>query len=270
MKQRARPPVRRYHDRVAGKYDDIYADAFWIWHHTLTWEYLKPFLPADQSTPVLDLGCGTGEWGLRLLKSGYAVTFVDISPPMLDQARRKASEMGLEKRASFIQADLMELQPLGTGQFALATAFGEPLGSTRKPAGALKEIRRVLTDDGVFVATLDNRLAAIDYFLQRGDVGELEQFLRTGRTHWLTRERSEQFELHTFTAAQARKLFQKAGFEVLSVLGKTVLPMRAHRELLEDPAVARRWARIEKRLAKDSDAIGRAPHLQIAARRVRK
>ncbi len=269
MKNRSRPPVRKYHDRVAGRYDDIYRDAFWAWHNALTWDYLKPHLPTDLSRPVLDLGCGTGVWGIRLLESGFAVTFVDISPAMLERARRKVQDLGKSERAKFVQADLMDLRELEANHFALATAFGEPLGSTEKPARALKEIRRTLTDDGVLVATLDNRLAAIDYYLGEGDFDAAETFFRTGRTHWLTRDRDEQFDLHTFTPTQVRKLLQKAGFEVQSLVGKTVLPMRAYRALLEDTAVARKWARIEKKLARDPDAVGRAAHIQFAARVVR-
>ena len=266
MKKRSPQAVRRYHDRVAGKYDDIYSDAFWTWHNALTWDYLKPHLPTEQTKPVVDLGCGTGRWGLRLLKSGFAVAFVDISPAMLDQVRRKAGEMGLENRAHCVQADLESLHELAAGRFALAIALGEPLASTRRPAKALKEIRRILADDGKLVATFDNRLAGLEYYLQESNLKDLEEFLRTGRTHWLTRRREEQFELQTFTPAQVRKLLQRAGFEVISLLGKTVLPMRAYRSLLEDTVTARRLLKIEKQLARDADAVGRAAHIQVAAR----
>jgi ubiquinone/menaquinone biosynthesis C-methylase UbiE len=185
---------------------------------------------------------------------------------MLEQVRRKAAEMGQEGRARFVQADVQEMDELETGAYALATAFGEPVGSAARPAKALREIRRILADDGVLVATFDNRLAGIEYYLESGDTTELQSFLRSGRTHWLTRARKERFELHTFTPRQVRALLEKAGFAVLSVVGKTVLPMRAYRTLLEDGPTARRLMRIEKQLARDEDAIGRAPHIQAAAR----
>jgi ubiquinone/menaquinone biosynthesis C-methylase UbiE len=265
MKKRSRQAVRRYHDRVAGRYDDIYADAYWAWHNTLTWDYLKPYLPADLSHPVVDLGCGTGRWGLRLLKSGFAVTFVDLSPSMLDQARRKVSAMGMDEKARFVQADLEDLRSLEADRFALAVALGEPLGSTRRPAGALKQVRRLLRAGGRLVATFDNRLAGIEHYLREGTADGLAEFLSSGRTHWLTRDRTERFELHTYTPGQVRKLFSKAGFEVISLVGKTVLPMRAYRPMLEDPRVARRLLSIEKKLSRDPDAVGRAPHIQVAA-----
>ncbi|NLE62016.1 MAG: class I SAM-dependent methyltransferase, partial [Planctomycetes bacterium] len=106
MARRRRSGNQRYHDRVAGRYESIYDDAYWQWHDALTWEHLKRFIPRDLTSAVADLGCGSGKWGRRLLKSGYRVTFVDLSAKMVDEARRQVEEMGLGAKAEFIQADL--------------------------------------------------------------------------------------------------------------------------------------------------------------------
>jgi SAM-dependent methyltransferase len=56
---------------------------------------------------VLDVGCGNGATSLeaaRRVAPGGAVLGVDISPPMLDLARRRASEAGLTN-VEFLQAD---------------------------------------------------------------------------------------------------------------------------------------------------------------------
>src|SRR5215207_9358610 len=85
---------RRYHDRVARQYDAIYDDPYWEFHDELTWRLIKPHLPRDATAACCDLGCGTGKWGLKLLKSGFATTFVDHSGAMVEQARHKAEAMG--------------------------------------------------------------------------------------------------------------------------------------------------------------------------------
>jgi SAM-dependent methyltransferase len=265
--RRSKPPVRRYHDRVARRYDASYEDAFWQWHDALTWASLKPFLPSTHAAPALDLGCGTGKWALRLLDSGYAVTCVDVSGAMVEQARRKIHAAGRAGRAAFLQADLCDLSELPDATFDLALALGDPIGCTQSPARALKQIRRKLRPAGILVATLDNRLAALDHYLRQGDVSALDTFLRTGRTHWLTANPDEQFPIWTYTPAQAVKLFEKCGLEVLDVMGKTVLPMRHHRELLTDAGTRRVLTRLETRLSREPGAVGRAAHVQIAARR---
>ena len=258
--------VQRYHDRVAGRYDQVYDDAYWQWHDALTWDHLKAHLPAETARPVLDLGCGTGKWAIKLAKSGYRPTCVDLSAAMLERARRRFAGTGLEDRVRFVQADLVDLSSLPRAEYSLAVALGEPIGCAAHPAKALKEIRRRLIDGGVLVASFDNRWAAIDYYLDRGQSEELAEFLTTGLTHWLTRETAERFPIHTYSPGQLTRLLDQAGYDLIDMIGKTVLPMRHHRGRLAEPVERRRWMKIEKRLWRDPAAIGRAAHLQVAAR----
>lgn len=46
--------------------------------------------------PVLEVGCGTGRIALALALAGHTVSGIDPSPPMLELAREKAAEAGLE------------------------------------------------------------------------------------------------------------------------------------------------------------------------------
>lgn len=266
MAGRNKTAVQRYHDRVASRYDQSYDDAYWQWHDALTWDHLKHYLPADTNAPVLDLGCGTGKWSAKLIKSGYNVTCVDISHSMLERTRRRIERMGSLDRAHIHQADLMDLAELPKSEFALALALGDPIGCTEKPGRALKEIRRRLLPDGVLVATFDNRLAAIEFHLQSSDAKTLAEFLRHGRTHWLTKDPEERFPIYTYTPSQLVALLERAGFDVLDMIGKTVLPLRHYRAHLTEPTQRRAMARIERSLCRDSAAMGRASHLQIVAR----
>jgi len=49
--------------------------------------------------PVLELGCGTGRLAVPLAVEGFDVIGLDISPQMLNQARRKLAEMSPEVQA---------------------------------------------------------------------------------------------------------------------------------------------------------------------------
>lgn len=265
MARRPKPRVQRYHDRVAGRYDATYDDAYWQWHDALTWDHLKPHLPTDVSLPVMDLGCGTAKWALRLAKSGFRVICVDISGAMLEQARRKFDQAGANDQVECVQADLCDLSALPAGPFSLAVAFGEPIGCSSSPPKALKEIRRRLIPGGTLAATFDNRWAAIDYYLDRGRSDEFGEFLTTGKTHWLTRDADERFPIQTYSPGQLVKLLERAGFEVVDLIGKTILPMRRYRHLLEDGPQRRSWLKLEKRLWRDPAAMGRAAHLQVIA-----
>ncbi|MGD0139597.1 MAG: class I SAM-dependent methyltransferase [Tepidisphaeraceae bacterium] len=55
-------------------------------------------MPSDAQGQCCDLGCGTGKWGLKLLKSGLATTFVDHSAAMIEQTRAKLPALGAKAR----------------------------------------------------------------------------------------------------------------------------------------------------------------------------
>jgi ubiquinone/menaquinone biosynthesis C-methylase UbiE len=99
---------------------------------------------------LLDVGCGNGTLALTLLAqpgAGVSVTGLDISGPMLDNARRRVHELGLSS-ASFEQGDA-QVHPLPQAYFDLAVSrfgvmfFDDPvaafcnIGRALKPGGRL-------------------------------------------------------------------------------------------------------------------------------------
>jgi ubiquinone/menaquinone biosynthesis C-methylase UbiE len=263
-----RDASRRYHDRVARRYDSIYDDPYWAFHDELTWRQIKPHLPRDMSARCCDLGCGTGKWGLKLLKSGFATTFVDSAGAMVEQVRARLAEMGARgAKGTAVVGDIVEMPILASASFSLVLAMGDPLSICSDARRAASEMSRILAPGGVVVATADNKLAAIDHYAQRGSVDDLEAFVATGKTHWLTADERERFELSTFTPGSLRRLFESVGFEVLELRGKTVLPIRQHPELLAQPDAMERLLRLEAELGKDPAAAGRCGHLQVVGRK---
>jgi ubiquinone/menaquinone biosynthesis C-methylase UbiE len=262
------PASKRYHNRVARKYDAIYDDDFWRFHDAVTWELIKPHLPRDASARCLDVGCGTGKWGLKLMKSGFATTFVDHAPAMVGEVRGKLDALGTKAdgcRAE--EADIVDLAGIEDATYALTVAMGDPLSICRDPQRAANAMFRCSTPGGVVIATADNRLAAADAYLDRGNVDAAIDVLKTGRTQWVTGDKAEQFALHTFTPDGLRRLFARSGFEVLGIYGKTVLPIRRHRDRLADRDVYRKLLKAELDLCRDPLHAARAGHLQIHARR---
>src|SRR3954447_18202822 len=114
---------RRYHDRVARQYDAIYEDPYWAFHDELTWRMIKPYVPTDLSAQCCDLGCGTGKWGLKLLKSGFATTFVDSSAAMIEQVREKLEGNPRARKASLEVADIVDMPAVPSETFTLVVAM---------------------------------------------------------------------------------------------------------------------------------------------------
>src|SRR5207249_5774625 len=131
---------------------------------------------------------------------------------------------------------------------------GDPLSICSDAASAVREIHRIVKTGGVAIATADNKLAALDHFVQKSNLAALEEFVQTGRTNWLTADEREQFELTTFTPAGLRKLFEKSGFEVLSIDGKPIIPVRDNKQLLTHDRAVERLLKLEQELSKDPAA----------------
>ena len=70
-------------------------------------QFYKRWLPKSKDTRILELCCGTGRLTLPIAKDGYNICGVDHTSSMLEQAKVKASEAGLE--INFIEADIRTL-----------------------------------------------------------------------------------------------------------------------------------------------------------------
>lgn len=99
---------------------------------------------------ALDLGTGSGIWGLQLAKRGWQVTGVDIVDKALDRARDRAQEAGVDMQ--LVNADVTNLRATGigsgfrlildTGTFhglddAGREAMGREVGAVAAPDAAL-------------------------------------------------------------------------------------------------------------------------------------
>jgi SAM-dependent methyltransferase len=72
---------------------------------------------------VLDLGCGSGIWGVELAKRGWQVTGVDLVPKALRRARDRAQQAGVEMR--LIEGDVTRLRDFDVGSdFPFLLDFG--------------------------------------------------------------------------------------------------------------------------------------------------
>ena len=94
-------PSRQSHpfDDWADIYDRVYARLV----HDVPF-YVQHGLACGGS--VLELGCGTGRVSLAMAQAGVPVVGIDISPRMVETARRKARALRLGRQASFRQADM--------------------------------------------------------------------------------------------------------------------------------------------------------------------
>lgn len=124
--------------------------------------------PGDR---VLDLGCGTGVLAVLLAKEGCRVTGIDISPPMLDQAGRRARAEGLEEQVTLRELGAVDLDaafPDASFDAVVSTLVFSEL-SDDEIAYTLAECHRILQPRG--------RLLIADEVLPASVWGRIGTFL---------------------------------------------------------------------------------------------
>lgn len=114
-------PMRQGDDDVRHAYDTVAADYARLLPDTRAEQPLElamvdAFVSAVGHGPVLDAGCGAGRMTRHLTGRGVAVEGVDLSPGMLEQARRA------QPGTRLTEASLTDL-PFGDGGFAGALVW---------------------------------------------------------------------------------------------------------------------------------------------------
>lgn len=268
MAKRNRTPVEKYHDRVAGIYDTIYdGNPYWETVAELTWRHIQRVIPSDQTIRCLDVGCGTGKWGLKLMKSGYNTDFLDISRKMLDQVDQKLAKMSLNYKPQVIHASVDDLSMIADETYDFLIGQGDPLCCAQRPERTMKDFCRILKPGGLMMMSVDHRLGSLFHFLKEGDVDELERFLKTGKTRWVTDDANEQYPETMFAPDDIRKMCAARGLELVSLIGKTALPLRRFQELLRDRQKRQQLVRLEESLQTNEAMFGCAAHLEFVARK---
>jgi ubiquinone/menaquinone biosynthesis C-methylase UbiE len=85
---------RHHWDRKARTFDDEIAHSLVSEEQRRAWHDVLSRLAGPPPQRVLDVGCGTGFLALRFAELGHSATGIDLSPEMIDRARRKAEQTG--------------------------------------------------------------------------------------------------------------------------------------------------------------------------------
>ena len=109
-------------------------------------------------SPVLELGCGAGRILLHLARSGFRVTGVDSSAPMVEIARQRLSQDAeLARRVHIVDADMRTFSVRTRFRMALcAINTFMHLMTTDDQMACLANVHRHLVADGLLIVDLFN------------------------------------------------------------------------------------------------------------------
>jgi ubiquinone/menaquinone biosynthesis C-methylase UbiE len=200
---------------------DFMAEKYLDWGFTRGTKQEVDFLIAQlgltQGARVLDIGCGVGRHSLELARRGLRMTGIDISPGMIDVARRTAEQEKLP--ATFVVTDARKLdypQQFDAAICLCEGAFGLA-GSIDNHMEVLKRIHRALVSGGRFLLTAIHALSAVQN--PHGDQRRFDPYTCTATeritiTNPAGQQRQEQIWTTAFTFPQLELMMQIAGFVV--------------------------------------------------------
>lgn len=141
--------ARAAYDGLAPAYD-LFTDG----HDHAAWAGLLERLALQHGLSgrrLLDVGCGTGSALLPMVERGYDAAGVDVSPRMLEEARRK-----LPGHVTLVVADMRSLPALGEFDLVWSVSDGvNYLHSHGELVAAFDGFRRSLAAGGVVVFDVD-------------------------------------------------------------------------------------------------------------------
>ncbi|MEO1941420.1 MAG: carboxy-S-adenosyl-L-methionine synthase CmoA [Campylobacterales bacterium] len=207
-------PIKRqfeFDERVASVFDDmIQRSVPFYWENLqLEIEILKRFLkPGDL---VIDLGCSTGNFLLKLGKEIPALRLIGIdnSKPMLERARLKGEALGVE--VEWVEGDFFDSQWEGATVVVAnyTLQFVRPL----KRGELVRQIYRWLTPGGLFFAA--EKVIFPEGWFNRVSIDIYYQFKRKmGYSDYEISQKREALEnvLIPYTLEENRELLRGAGF----------------------------------------------------------
>jgi S-adenosylmethionine-dependent methyltransferase len=242
----------------------------------VTWHNLLPYMPAvtDPQTPprVLDVGGGSGELALKLIRLGYRVWLLDYAPGMLDEARKAAEDLAEEERArlSFCLLSMEDANHSFDPGFFDAVTCHTLIEYVPHPQTALSHLATLLAAGGLLSVSFVNVHAKVlrEVWSQQDPAAALAQ-LEPGRRNGCRSPAGAPTE-HAFCASlfdvsgvaytceQVSMWLSKLGLRVVAERGVRVFADYLPPGRLEDPAFFDALLRLEKAVA------DRTPYRQLA------
>lgn len=138
-------------DMIANEYDSWYVTKLGSFVDKVETDLAFEMIKLSPGMKILDVGCGTGNFSIKLAQRGCKVVGIDISDEMLEIARSKARQMNLD-----IEFYNMDVYKLGFEANSFDAAFSmAAFEFIDKPIVALDEMLRVVKDKGqVLIGTI--------------------------------------------------------------------------------------------------------------------
>ena len=216
---------------VQERYAKLAEAGFWQSEQYLIKKYFAP------GSSVLEIGCGSGRTVLPMHKMGYKITGVDLTPEMIDIARKVSESQGQNIPYFVGDAKKVEFE-----NESFDNAFFGNNGWTQIPGRinrqtALKEVCRILKPGGYYIFTAGRRYydryylpfwirQALKVFILKPLGFKMDELefgdMFYNRKHNGKRLKQRQF-MHIGSVSEVQKQIKQSGFELIESMAMSDL-----------------------------------------------
>lgn len=151
-------------DKEAKMYDDWYKTKLGNFVDEVETKCILDLFKVEKGMKVLDVGCGTGNFSIKLAKMGCEVVGIDISEEMLKVAKDKAKKEGLNIKFYNMDVYDMKFEDNCFDGVISVTAFE----FLKDPEKAIEEMFRVLKPNGyLLIGTINKDSAWGEMYLSK-------------------------------------------------------------------------------------------------------
>jgi len=238
-----------------------------------TMHFLKKYLPKHGY--VLDAGGGPGRYTIELAKMGYDVALLDLTPELLQMARRQIRKAGVQSKVTqIIQGVIYDISLFDDETFDAVLCLGGPLGhvlSRDKREKAIDELIRVAKEGAPLFVSVIGRIALLvtelvrfpheielEYFPKARDTGDYDGGYGFAPCHF-------------YTPSELKRSFENRGMTVSEMVGLEGLasghPRETNRLARKYPNAWKIWWQTHLKTCTHPVSVGISEHFLIVCRK---
>lgn len=279
--------VRKYYSEIGVKeWRRLVRDPYHRLEFETTMHFFKKHSPFEGL--VLDAGGGPGRYAIELAKLGYDVVLLDLTPELLEIARKQMKKAGVEDRVKqVLQGSIDDLSVFDSNTFDVVLCLGGTLShivNGKRREKAIDELLRVAKKNAPIFVSVIGRLATLVCALiywpkEMENDGLYQKICDTGAyyggrgiyTRWYTGKKRSFAPCHFYLREELEGSFRKRNVKILEMVGleglATLHQKETNRLFKKYPKAWKNWQEIHLRTCTHSSVVDVSQHFMIICKK---
>jgi len=277
----------QYYSKIGMKeWKRLVRDTYHRLEFDTTMHFLRKYLPTNGL--VLDAGGGPGRYTIGLAKMGYDVVLLDLTPELLEIAKKQIKRAKVEDRVKqVLQGSIDNLSMFNDNTFDAVLCLGGALShiiNRKQREKAIDELIRVAKKEALTFVSVIGRFATLICALiywpeEMENDGLYQKICDTGDyyggrgiyTRWYTGKKRSFAPCHFYLREELEGSFRKRNVEILEMVGleglATLHQKETNRLFKKYPKAWKNWQEIHLKTCTHSSVVDVSQHFMIICKK---